>query len=106
MIAAGYNQLRPHFPFSSVLSGHFSYCLYVADAFTVWVMYIERSKRGVKDLHGSFACSHSVLGMLRYISHGSFACSRSALGTLQYISHSSFTCSRSALDQQKVTECT
>src|SRR5260370_31325793 len=88
MIAAGYNQLRPHFPFSSVLSGHCSYCLYVADAFTVWVMYIERSKRGAKDLHGSFARS------------------RSALGTLRYISHSSFARSRSALDQQKVTECT
>src|SRR5260370_22894693 len=88
MIAAGYNQLRPHFPFSSVLSGHFSYCLYVADAFTVWVMYIECSKQGAKDLHGSFARSCSVLGMLRYISH------------------SSFTHSHSALDQQKVTECT
>ena len=41
-------------------------------------MYIERSIRGARDPHGSFAHSHAALGIL-VIHHGSFAHSHAAL---------------------------
>ena len=41
------------------------------------VMYLERSVRGAKAPHGSFALSHTTLGML--LIHGSFALSHTTL---------------------------
>ena len=41
------------------------------------VMYLERSVRGAKDPYGSFALSHTTLGML--LIHGSFALSHTTL---------------------------
>ena len=49
-------------------------------------MYIERSIRGARDPHGSFAHSHAALGML-VIHYGSFAHSHAALDQQYQISY-------------------
>jgi hypothetical protein len=59
----------PHFPIGQFATDRYSYCppgvathcLLFVHMSLLSVMYLERSIRGAKDPHGSFACSHAAL---------------------------------------------